>query len=295
MKTSRFFSTLHGLILFLALASVHGKAANLTAAMMFSCDPHGDPAGNFVWDTRGLSSDFYKVWLTRGLPNGEPDGLLGGFINGPTWALAPINLPIEEGTNHFTMFFQHNGPWHTFAVNLFFQSNVVAMISAKTPLRTNDSVPVFSANHSRLTYSLTSYPFPNVPAAGTTSVVLDRVVELTDFQVFATNLVSIDRISTHSVTTNGRHDYVGTLTLVAGSRRPPSSRPVKVEIHTTEVTICWASEAGRYYQLQHRSSGQDNSWTHLGSPVLGNGTTNCIADRVEVGQHPRFYRVLELE
>ena len=281
--------------LVLAIFSARGSAASLTGVMVFSCDSEGNPAGNFVWDTRGQSSDFYKVWLTRGLPQGDPDGLAGGFINGPGWGAAPINLVLPEGTNRFTMFFQHNGDWAAFALQLFLESNTVATISAKAPLRTSEAIPEFTPNSARLTYSFTSYPSPNAPAAGTTAVQVDRRVELTEFHVAASNLFGLDRVSSHSTMTNGRHDYVGTFTLVVGPRRPPTERQIRVEIHTTEVTLCWASEVGRLYQVQYSTTGRGQDWTDIGVPVRGNGTTNCVADRVPVGAERRMYRVVELE
>jgi hypothetical protein len=279
----------------LLLLAGRGWAASLTGVMVFSCDSGGNPAGNFVWDTRGLSSDFYKVWLTRGVPQSVPDGLTGGFINGPAWAAAPINLVLEEGTNQFTVFVQHNGHWPAFALHLFLESNTVATLSVKAPLRTNDAIPAFTPNSARLTYSFTSYPSPNAPAAGTTSVLVDRPVELTEFFFADTNVFGLDRVSTHSTLTNGRQDYVGTFTLVAGPRRPPSERRIRVEIHTTEVTLCWASEASLLYQAQYRTTGPDREWIDIGTPVQGNGTTNCVADRVPLGASQRFYRVVALE
>jgi hypothetical protein len=125
----------------LALFPARGWAASLTGAMIFSCDPAGNPAGNFVWDTRGLASDFYKLWLTRGVPQGDPDGLMGGFINGPTWEVAPIGLVLEEGTNRFTVFFQHNGNWPAFALHLFLESNTVPILSVKARSARTSSFP----------------------------------------------------------------------------------------------------------------------------------------------------------
>jgi hypothetical protein len=123
----------------------------------------------------------------------------------------------------------------------------------------------------------------------------DRSVELTEFYVAATNLFGLDRVSTHSTMTNGRHDYMGTFTLVAGPRRPPMERHIRVQIYTTEVTLCWPSEAGRLYQAQYSTSDPGRDWTDVGVPVRGNGTTNCVADRVPVSAHHRLYRVVELE
>ena len=270
-------------------------AANLSGVMVFSCDSEGNPAGNFVWDTRGLSSDFYKVWLTRGVPQGAPDGLTAGFINGPRWDSAPIDIPLEEGTNQFTMFFQHNGEWSDFALHLFLDGSTVARLSVKAPLRTGERIPEFTPNRAPVTYSFTSYPAPNAPAAGTTVVRADRLIELTEYYVADTGVFGLDRVSTHSVTTNGRQDFVGTFTLVAGPRRPPTDRRVRVEIHTTEVTLCWGSEAGRLYQPQYSTQEPGREWLDIGAPVLGNGTTNCVADRVPVGASHRLYRVMELE
>ena len=277
------------------LMSGRSWAASLTSVMVFSCDSSGNPAGNFIWDTRGLDSDFYKLWLTRGIPGGEPDGLTGGFINGPAWGAAPINLLLEEGTNRFSLFFQHNGDWNAFALHLFLESNTVATISAKAPVRTGETIPDFTPNSAPRTYSLTSYPMPNAPASGTTSVKVERNVELTEYYVAVSNLFGLDRVSTHSVMTNGRRDYVGTFTLVVGPRRPPTDRHIQVRLYTTEVTLCWASEAGHIYQPQYSSSAAERQWIDLGVPVRGNGTTNCVADRMPVGARHRLYRVVELE
>jgi hypothetical protein len=271
------------------------QAANLTAIFIHSCDEQGNPAGDFVWDTRGSASDFYKIFVTRGTPGGSPDGLVAPFINGPTWALAPINIPLEEGTNEFTVFFQYNGPWRAFAINLFFDSNRVAEICAKAPLRADDVVPLFSANSAHLTYSMTSYPSPNAPASGTTSVTLDRVIELTQYYVAATNVFEKNRVSTHHASRDERFDFVGTFTLHAGrERRPPPDRPIRIDLNITEVTVCWPSELNREYQVQYRAPRNQGGWVNLGPAVLGNGTTNCVADRIPIGEGQRVYRVIDV-
>jgi hypothetical protein len=274
--------------------STHG--ANLTAVFVHSCDADGNPAGDFVWDTRGSDSDFYKIFITRGTPQGNPDGLTAPFINGPTWALAPINIPLEPGTNEFTIFFQFNGPWPAFAINLFFDNNRVAAICAKASLRTGDEIPPFSPNSAPRTYSMTSYPGPDAPASGSTSATLDRVVELTKYYVAATNLFEQNRVGTHGVGEDGRFDFVGTFTLVVGrERRPPPERPIKIDLHITEVTICWESELNREYQLQYHSGGsREGVWTNVGGPVAGTGGTKCVADHIAIGESRRIYRVIDI-
>lgn len=293
MKTSRLTTTALSLLATTLLAA-DASAANLTAVFVHSCDENGNPAGDFVWDTRGSISDFYKIFIARGTPESRPNGLEAPFINGPTWAQAPIDIALEEGTNEFTIFFQQNGPWHAFAINLFFDNNRVAAICAKAPLRTDDTIPPFSPNDTRATYSMTSFPAPNAPASGTTSVTLDRVIELTHYYVAATNQFELDRVWTHGVGPNRRFDFVGTFTLNAGrERRPPPERPVRIDLHITEVTICWESELNREYQLQFRSRDQ-RDWTNLRGPVVGTGATICVADRVPVGEPQRIYRVIDI-
>jgi RNA polymerase sigma factor (sigma-70 family) len=199
--------------------------AILSGAMLFSTDQAGNPAGNLVWDTRGADSDFYKVWLSQGSPRGTPDGLTGAFQNGPQWAAAPLHIRLNEGTNRFTLFFQHDGIWPTMGLNLFFNSNLVPAITAKANGRVNDeeSSP-FSGNRARRTYSLTSYPLPNVRAGGATATaVLDHQVELTEYyHVVSTNFFGLDRVSSHAARSDGKFDCVATFTLVVS---PRSERP----------------------------------------------------------------------
>ena|SRR5947208_1300787 len=90
MKKTIFLSFCTRLALALGLACIARVATAqtstppvLTGIMVFSCDGSGNPAGNFAWDTRNAESDFYKIFLTRGVPSGTPDGLSGAFINGP--------------------------------------------------------------------------------------------------------------------------------------------------------------------------------------------------------------------
>ena len=63
-------------------------------------------------------------------------------------------------------------------------------------------------------------------------------------------------------------------------------------IRVSEVEVCWNSASNRTYQVQYRSALTTNTWVNLGLPLAGNGSTNCIADKVLLGQPQRFYRVL---
>ena len=293
MKTTAQLLSVASAMAFLGGAGL-APATELTALMLFSCDANGNPAGNFVWDTRGSGSDFYKLWLTPGVPGGSPDGLTAPFINGPTWALAPIRLPLAAGTNEFTMTFQHNGPWSAFALNLFFEGDLVPALSVKAPWRTGETIPAFTPNRAPQTFSMTSYPAPDAPAAGTASAIIaDRRVEVTAYYVAATNVFNVGRVSSHAARSDGGLDYIGTFTLVVGPRRPTHN--IKIDLHVTEVTICWESEAGSLYQVEYRTPGQDNTWTKLGQPVAGTGDKTCAVDRLPLGEPQRFYRVSALE
>jgi hypothetical protein len=274
--------------LVLLLFTLHAPAAQLTGIMVFSCDADGNPAGDFVWDTRGSDSDFYKIWLTSGVPDGSPNGLTSAFINGPSWALAPINVDLPEGRHDFTMFFQYNGPWHTFALHLFFDNNKVPGISVKAPLRSGESIPDFSANDAPNTFSFTSYPWPNAPAAGTASVDLDKKVTLSAYYVAEPALFSLDRVSTHNTGANERQDFVGTFSLSVGRGHPRR----QLSIYCTEFTVCWESVLDQRYQVEYHSPG--GAWTATGDAVVGTGATMCIVDKVPVGESQRLYRLVEI-
>jgi hypothetical protein len=58
------------------------------------------------------------------------------------------------------------------------------------------------------------------------------------------------------------------------------------------IDVCWDSLNNRLCQVQYRCSLTTNQWANLGSPVAGNGGTNCITDTVR-GEPRRFYRVVE--
>ncbi|HKX61684.1 MAG TPA: hypothetical protein VJS65_07565, partial [Verrucomicrobiae bacterium] len=87
--------------------------------------------------------------------------------------------------------------------------------------RTNDEIPEHSASRARRTFSLTSYPSPNVRASGATgTVVLGHPVALTEFyHIASTNFFELDRVSSHAASSNGRLDCVASFTLVVGPRR----------------------------------------------------------------------------
>lgn len=81
--------------------------------------------------------------------------------------------------------------------------------------------------------------------------------------------------------------YFDNIRLVAGKAREP-----RLQLHVTEITVCWDTETGYNYQLQYRSQRSPDAWLNVGLPVPGNGETNCLADQLPVGEPRRFYRVI---
>jgi len=99
-----------------------------------------------------------------------------------------------------------------------------------------------------------------------------------------------DRVGTHGVGASDRNDYIGSFTLDVSARR----RQPRIQVHVTEATLCWDSETNRSYQLQYRSSHTPGGWTNVGTPVTGNGGTNCVVDHIPLGEPQRFYRIAEV-
>jgi hypothetical protein len=71
------------------------------------------------------------------------------------------------------------------------------------------------------------------------------------------------------------------------------SPPLLVTIRTSQVEVCWNSEANTTYQVQYRSDLTTNLWTSLVGCVRSTGSKSCISDPVVLGQPQRFYRVVQ--
>ena len=52
--------------------------------------------------------------------------------------------------------------------------------------------------------------------------------------------------------------------------------------------ICWGTTSNASYQAQ--SSDDNSNWTNIGSPLPGDGTSNCV-----FAVSHKFYRVLKLQ
>jgi probable HAF family extracellular repeat protein len=59
----------------------------------------------------------------------------------------------------------------------------------------------------------------------------------------------------------------------------------------SQVELCWNSETNRSYQLQYRFDLDTNTWSNLGTPIAGNGLTNCVSDAMLPGQPKKFFRL----
>jgi hypothetical protein len=57
----------------------------------------------------------------------------------------------------------------------------------------------------------------------------------------------------------------------------------------SNVCLCWNSRTNTMYQVQQRADVAQGMWEDLGTPVTGNGTTNCVMKAVLAP--PTFYRV----
>jgi probable HAF family extracellular repeat protein len=66
---------------------------------------------------------------------------------------------------------------------------------------------------------------------------------------------------------------------------------LSIRLLEAEVELCWNSQTNRPYQLQYRSDLTTNVWSNLGTPIQGNGATNCVYDPMLPGQAQKFFRI----
>ena len=76
--------------------------------------------------------------------------------------------------------------------------------------------------------------------------------------------------------------------LASGDANPS---PVIDTVVSDEANISWVSMTGQVYQVQYSTNLVSTNWFDLGSTVIGNGTTNTVADSTATNS-ARFYRVI---
>lgn len=77
--------------------------------------------------------------------------------------------------------------------------------------------------------------------------------------------------------------------ILAPATGTPTTVKLKAVISGRTITISFPTQTGHSYQLQYENSLTGGSWTSLGSPVAGNGSTQSVNDTVGTGS--RYYRV----
>ena len=61
---------------------------------------------------------------------------------------------------------------------------------------------------------------------------------------------------------------------------------------SSQIELCWNSQTNIYYQPQFQPISDLNQWIDLGTPVVGNGSTNCVTDSVAPAQLKKVYRLV---
>ncbi len=187
-------------------------AQKLTAVTLLSTDSSGSEFGAQYWDTLpGSGNSVYDLFFVAGKPGGNPDGLAGSFLNGPSDDQVAIQFVLQPGDNTFTMFGQGGAVAGYHGMNLFFDGKTSAGISVKAPTWSGGNAPAFSANSGASTLASDD---SRLPGAGTL-IYSDgiRLVTLTDFSWAAPQVYSTDRVGAHSASAQGGPDFVGTFTL----------------------------------------------------------------------------------
>ena len=266
--------------------SAHG--ATLTAVAAFSADADGNAAGSQVWDTFGPGF-FWNLWVSPGAPQGSPDGLSSPLLNGPTDAQAVLVYPLRAGRNRFTVFGQPglDASFRDIGLNLFLDGHELPGISARAPVRRDQTLPPFIANSASSTYGAWQN---SVPGAGVLKFETPtEIVELSEFYWAAPGVFATDRVSGTSTEPGGGADFVGSFTLVV---RPNVQA---LAIRVSEVEITFGTRLGVRYQVEYTVQLTGESWQPLGEPIVGTGDTALVRDPVPADEPRRWYRVVQLD
>lgn len=157
------------------------------------------------------------------------------------------------------------GPWHTIQARNLTATNFV-LVSSTSPTNPYDSTqhPDFSASGATIEFGFWRGNFTSVGSSG--------------YRI-----------------TGGIDNWSVTVRSIG------VSSPLEIRIRCTkaeqpcgEVEICWNARSNRVYQVQYCSDLTTNLWTDLLPPIPGDSGTNCVTDKILVGQEQRFYRVVEL-
>jgi exo-1,4-beta-D-glucosaminidase len=90
--------------------------------------------------------------------------------------------------------------------------------------------------------------------------------------------------------------YLRGYNVPASSIATATSAPIVLTIRlsgTNSIQLLWNSDLGRMYQPEYRTDLFSGSWTALGSPVSGSGSTNSVLD-VTDSSAQKFFRVRAL-
>jgi len=263
-------------------------SATLTGACVFDADALGESSGIQVWNTTAEEAR-WNLWVTDGRPGSVPDGLTTPFINGPNDSSAAIAVPLQRGTNRFTIYGEISEIYPFYGLNLFFGGQgPFPGISVLAPLRTNDVIPSFQPNAAPITYGLDEFP---IGGAGSLSAVDgDDVILLTEFYWASPEVHNRDRVNVDFIEPSGEPDFIGTFTLVVA---PPHSGGPKASARVSQMEICWPSVAGHLYQVQYRTTLEAGEWNNLGIPSRADAANQCVQDD-SLDPSRRFYRVIEL-
>ena len=137
--------------------------------------------------------------------------------------------------------------------------------------------------------SVNTVEFTATNAAQLAGTGMQNVGAGTDWLTATANVVGGETIVLKFLVFDALDSTVASLAVIDNFQWRFQVAPPSIQIGSA-VQLKWPTVTNQVYQVQYATTLNTNSWTNLGSPVTGNGSTNVVFD--PVSDPTRIYRIV---